>query len=289
MITIKKLAGLPASTRIRKYPRLMRFFEESLRNDVPIDTTYLRDLFSLIAGDPFVTSAVREKVSILNLQCIDKNDVLRSCNGLRHLLLEQLGASPADWDLLPPKPLEEGGCEQVRKIIELDLYLDDIRSPFNVGSIFRAAESFGVRKIFLSPGSADPRHPRAQRSAMGCVDIVPWCRSSFEEMQTHTTSNKIVALETGGCPLHEFHFPAGGILVIGSEELGVSPALMEQASRSGGAVSIETGGRKGSLNVSVATGIVLHAWFSQFRAVEPGVRRHETTISDGEPVLSPTD
>jgi TrmH family RNA methyltransferase len=289
MITIKKLAGLPASTRIRKYPRLMRFFEESLRNDVPIDTTYLRDLFSLIAGDPFVTSAVREKVSILNLQCIDKNNVLRSCNGLRHLLLEQLGASPADWDLLPPKPLEEGGCEQVRKIIELDLYLDDIRSPFNVGSIFRAAESFGVRKIFLSPGSADPRHPRAQRSAMGCVDIVPWCRTSFEEMQTHTTSNKIVALETGSCPLHEFHFPAGGILVIGSEELGVSPALMEQASRSGGAVSIETGGRKGSLNVSVATGIVLHAWFSQFRAVEPGVRRHETTISDGEPALSPTD
>ncbi len=70
-----------------------------------------------------------------------------------------------------------------------------------------------------------------------------------------------MALEAGGTPMEEFVFPDDALLVIGSEELGVSPEKLALAENSGGVVSISTGGMKGSINVSVAAGIVLHEWF----------------------------
>ncbi len=50
--------------------------------------------------------------------------------------------------------------------------------------------------------------------------------------------------------------------MVGSEELGVSPELLALADASLGRVSIPLAGTKGSLNVSVAAGILLHTWFS---------------------------
>jgi TrmH family RNA methyltransferase len=53
--------------------------------------------------------------------------------------------------------------------------------------------------------------------------------------------------------------------VVGSEELGASAEARRAAARSAGTVTIGTGGVKGSLNVSVATGIVLYWWFTAAR------------------------
>jgi TrmH family RNA methyltransferase len=70
----------------------------------------------------------------------------------------------------------------------------------------------------------------------------------------------VFALETGGIPLAEFPFPRQGLLIAGSEELGISPQAMAVADASLGRVSIPCYGAKGSLNVSVAFGIVMQAW-----------------------------
>jgi TrmH family RNA methyltransferase len=160
--------------------------------------------------------------------------------------------------------------------------------------MFRAAESFGAEKMWLSPLCADPRHKRAERTALGCVDIVPWARlpeEPFAAAQTaaaQVTAQGITpgqpvgtpaqavaacadnaadfsvgpffALETGGIPLEEFSFPSRGIMIVGSEELGVSPQGIAAADASLGRVSIPTYGAKASLNVSVAFGIVMQAW-----------------------------
>jgi TrmH family RNA methyltransferase len=133
--------------------------------------------------------------------------------------------------------------------------------------MFRAAESFGAEKIWLSPLCADPRHKRAERSAMGCVDILQWERLSSDPFATALGASTpvffkgpIFALETGGTLLGDFAFPPQGILIVGSEELGVSPEALAAADASLGRVSIPTWGAKGSLNVSVAFGIVMWAW-----------------------------
>jgi TrmH family RNA methyltransferase len=68
----------------------------------------------------------------------------------------------------------------------------------------------------------------------------------------------VFALETGGTPLRDFVFPREGIVILGSEELGVSPEALERAEY--GRVSIPMTGIKASINVGVAFGILVYAW-----------------------------
>ena len=77
------------------------------------------------------------------------------------------------------------------------------------------------------------------------------------------------ALETGGTPIDEFDFPKAGIMILGSEETGVSDELMAMARKSLGVVSIPIYGIKRSVNVGVAFGIAAQAWAS--RLVGPSV------------------
>jgi TrmH family RNA methyltransferase len=187
----------------------------------------------------------------------------RALNNVKHILLTKTGDNQADWDFTG----SDGRLDQAKRRIfkGMQVYMEDIRSPFNVGAMFRTSESFGVEKIILSPFCADPNHRRAQRTAMGCIDIVPWVRQElFSPVKDSAENCKIhcavFALETGGVPLHEFQFPQQGLLIAGSEELGVSPQALAAADTSFGRVSIPCYGAKASLNVSVAFGIVMQVW-----------------------------
>ena len=202
----------------------------------------------------------------------ETGELRRALNTVRHILLTETGKTQADWDFFANSGILDPSKRQ--PFPGMQVYLDDIRSPFNVGSMFRAADSFGVEKIWLSPLCADPRHKRAERSAMGCVDVLPWERlsrdpfSNDETQPPHApvefTRGPFFALETGGTTLADFPFPAQGILIAGSEELGVSPRALAASDASLGRVSIPTRGVKGSLNVSVAFGIVMQAWAARF-------------------------
>ena len=262
MITLRKLASLKEGTRQRKYVRLLRAFEEELHSGRggSINGIYLKGLMKLIGADTALTDCLREKARAAagyfrTEGPAGENEILRACNDLRHLLMAELSMEPGDWDLIPPRHREESGK---RADLPVYLYLEDIRSPFNVGAIFRTAEALGVREIYLSPGSAAPTHPRALRSAMGAVDMVPWKRLSLAEL-----GMPCFALELGGTSADEFVFPRNGescCALIGSEELGVSPEGLALTEKSLGRVSLAMRGRKGSLNVAVATGILLYQW-----------------------------
>ena len=190
----------------------------------------------------------------------------RAMNSVKHILLIETGKDQADWDFTDSAgALDPAG----RQVFEgMWVYMEDIRSPFNVGAMFRTAESFGVEKIILSPFCADPHHRRAERTAMGCIDIMPWERQELfaapdplqESLPLPEISCPVFALETGGIPIAEFPFPRRGLLIAGSEELGVSPQALAAADASLGRVSIPCYGTKASLNVSVAFGIALQAW-----------------------------
>jgi TrmH family RNA methyltransferase len=70
----------------------------------------------------------------------------------------------------------------------------------------------------------------------------------------------VFALETGGTPLRDFAFPQTGVMIVGSEELGISPEALTLADVSLGRVSIPCYGAKASLNVSAAFAIAMQAW-----------------------------
>ena len=296
MIPLEKLQKLPRSQKLRKAAILTGEVERRLLTNgqlSPKDAAYIGNIAVLLATDGGFSAPVRNALDISGAGLLaaagvrpadtqpDYNDIHRSLNTIHHVLLTETGRYQSDWDYREASgsldPLKR------RSFTGMQVYLEDIRAPFNVGSMFRTAESFGAEKIWLSPLCADPRHKRAERTAMGCVDVLPWERLAedpFTGSGDRGTSNAnessgknvpayvksllpaipFFALETGGTPLGEFSFPQKGILIAGSEELGVSPEALAAADASLGRVTIPLYGAKGSLNVSVAFGIVMHAW-----------------------------
>ena len=221
---------------------------------------YTKAVCRIVLDDPKLPAPEREQLSSI-LQQTDF-DERRACNLARNALLGILGTFPAEWDLVvAPHAVAadstgEGGLVRERKFFPgVSVYAEDIRSPFNIGSIFRTAEAMGCEKVYVSPLCIDPAHPRAIRSGMGCIETMGWKRCSLDELPR---DNPVFVLETGGTPINEFKFPEKGIVIIGSEELGVSPEALRRAD--GGCVSIPMTGLKASLNVGVAFGILMQAW-----------------------------
>jgi TrmH family RNA methyltransferase len=277
MIPLEKLAKLNRSQKLRKAAKLVGEAECRFAVSCRLlagEAEYLSGLLELLVAaggfSPAATAVLESAQASLVSAETNEGELRRALNTVHHLLLAETGRFKADWDFI-----EAGGAldpSKRRPFPGMQAYLEDIRSPFNVGAMFRAAESFGAEKLWLSPLCADPRHKRAERTAMGCVDVLPWERLSGDPFDGSGESEvsaspfsdlPLFALETGGIPLADFPFPPRGILIAGSEELGVSPRSLAAADASLGRVSIPAYGAKGSLNVSVAFGIVMQAWASR--------------------------
>jgi RNA methyltransferase, TrmH family len=260
MIPLSKLAKLAPKHRMRKTALVLGELERELLSGQAIDpgalSSWISGLAELLTREEDCPQAVRLAAAALGTV---PSDLIRSIHDLRHSLLAATGQAPADWDLLDPRTGKPDSATR-RLLPGLRAYLDDLRSPFNVGSVFRTADAFGLEELILSPSCADPAHPRAQRSAMGAVDLVPWKRASLESI---ANDMQIFALELGGTELEDFSFPARGIVVLGSEELGISREVKELCTS--GTVSIPMYGAKGSLNVAVAFGILMYGWTSYLR------------------------
>lgn len=275
MITPEKLQTLPPKTMLRKILTLMETWEQK-DSSVPgvpavgyIDREWeyrVRVLELLRGRTDLLTAAqlraVEELLEVLRPPGPPEppgpqasEHFLRLLHHLRYGIMEKLGIAPADWDFYDEE--RSRLSRETEKVLPISLFLDDIRSPYNVGSIFRTAEAFGVESIILSKHTASPTHKRALRTSMGCTEILPWEISSLEKI---SEGRPVFALELGGEELADFVFPPSGIAVIGSEELGISPEARHIARESAGIVSIPLRGAKASLNVATAAGILLHAW-----------------------------
>ena len=281
MIPLHKLTRLPRSQRLRKAAKIMGEAEHKFTGTgklEPDETEYLGSVVKLLAQDERFSQAQAQALLTAQTALVsaaaeeNTKETLRALNTVYQLLMAETGRYPSDWDFIGSSGALDPSKR--RPFPGMQVYLEDIRSPFNVGSMFRAAESFGAEKIWLSPLCADPRHKRAERTAMGCVDALPWERLSrdpfagpedagVKESDVSAlpfSAGPFFTLETGGIPLADFPFPSRGIMIAGSEELGVSPPALAAADASLGRVTIPTYGAKGSLNVSVAFGIVMQAW-----------------------------
>lgn len=255
MITVRKLFSLKDGTRERKIVKTLADMERDLTVGILPDIRYLQDFLAALSREKILQS--RDQSGSFTAQISDPVLLRHQLNRIRHEMIKALGTAPADWDLINP-PDSSGGK---RVTFPFRIYLDELRSPYNVGSIFRTAECMGVCEILLSPGAADPDHPRARRTSMGCTDRIPWRRMDYKSLEL--MDEPLFAMELGGRKLDDFSYPDKGILILGSEELGVSPQCISLAEKSRGVVTIPLYGEKASLNVSVAFGIVMNSWASR--------------------------
>ncbi|MDO8521864.1 MAG: RNA methyltransferase [bacterium] len=157
--------------------------------------------------------------------------------------------------------------------------LHNVRSTHNVGSIFRTSEAAGAERIYLSGYTPAPidRFGRIQKdigkTALGAEKMLPWEHFSSPSDIIRKLKNEgwaVVGIEQDKHAIDYRKFSAEGgsssggklkkpiLFIFGNEVRGISPALRAQCDT---LIEIPMNGKKESLNVSVAAGIVL------FRAV----------------------
>ncbi|MBM3207547.1 MAG: RNA methyltransferase [Chlamydiae bacterium] len=134
--------------------------------------------------------------------------------------------------------------------LNIAIYLDNLRSAFNVGSILRTVEAFRLGQIYFSPSTPFIDNPKVQKTSM----------NTFDKVNCHKIDNldglprPFIALETADFApsITEFSFPDSFTLILGNEEYGLSETVLKQVDHF---VQIPLVGSKNSLNVASAFAI----------------------------------
>jgi tRNA G18 (ribose-2'-O)-methylase SpoU len=148
---------------------------------------------------------------------------------------------------------------------KVHLWLQDIRSVYNVGSIFRTADASGVDKIYLVGTTPTPidRFGRIRRDlgkvALGAENNIPWeYYSDWKKLFLKLKKEKInvVALEQEekSVDYKKFKIENNLCLILGEEVNGISKEILKKVDT---VIEIPMRGKKESLNVSVAAGVAL--------------------------------
>ena len=146
--------------------------------------------------------------------------------------------------------------------LPLVVVLDDVRSMYNVGSVFRTADAFRVEEVCLCGISAVPPHAEIHKTALGAEDSVSWTHyDTAAEAVEHLRSQgyEVLAVEQveHSTKLHEF-VPQKGYryaVVLGNEVKGVHQEVVDLCD---GCLEIPQFGTKHSMNVSVTAGIIMY-------------------------------
>ncbi len=150
--------------------------------------------------------------------------------------------------------------------VPLHFIIDNMRSAFNVGSIFRTADSLGAQKIWLCGYSPTPHQLQVEKAALGSSLVINWETVSFTDCihQLKSSGFKIIGLETSArsillsAPFEENHPTA---FLIGNERFGLDA---EQLSLCDEVRKIEMFGVKNSMNAAVAMAIAGYEWRRQW-------------------------
>jgi len=143
---------------------------------------------------------------------------------------------------------------------EIIVIAHNIRSAFNVGSIFRTSDAAGVDKIILGGYCAHPPHPKLLKVSLGAEKTVSFekCGQSWQKIDNlQKQGYQILALEKTKQAENIFNFKPKFplVLILGNERKGLSPKILRRCDK---VVSIPMQGNKESLNVSVAYGIAIY-------------------------------
>lgn len=154
-------------------------------------------------------------------------------------------------------PVEYDRSENLAQAEPWWVWLHNIRSAHNAGSILRTADCLGWAGLHLSGYTPPPTHAGFRSASMGAEKWVETRAWDSPQVFLEQNTLPIYALELvpESVAIQEFQWPEAGVLLLGNEELGVSPALLEHCA---GVIQIPLFGRKGSLNVSQAFAIA--AW-----------------------------
>lgn len=144
--------------------------------------------------------------------------------------------------------------------VELEIAIENLKRDFNMGTIVRSANAFGVRKVHVIGSKQWNRRGAMMTDKYLTVEY----HTSSGDFVQATSTKQLVVIDNlaEAVPLHSVQLPHSTVLIFGAEGPGVSPELAAAATK---VVAIEQFGSTRSLNVGVAAGIAMYAWLQQHR------------------------
>ena len=144
--------------------------------------------------------------------------------------------------------------------------LEAVQNPGNLGTILRTCDAVGAKGLILLDHSTDPYDPAAIKASMGAIFTIPLYKSNNDGLKNFLASNP--AMQTIGTSdkanqdCFEFDYPEPLLLMMGSEREGLSQNYMDLCQNM---ISIPMEGQNDSLNLSVATGVMLYQIYNHHR------------------------
>lgn len=161
-------------------------------------------------------------------------------------------------DELNRKSVDE--FKQAEKI-PIIVVLENIRSAYNVGSVFRTSDAFLLEAIYITGYTCVPPHKEIKKTALGAEDSVTWkhfanATEAIADLQHQGYRVFAVEQATDSYALHcvDFKSDEKVAVIFGNEVTGVEQATIEQCE---GCIEIPQLGMKHSLNIATAAGVVL--------------------------------
>jgi TrmH family RNA methyltransferase len=139
---------------------------------------------------------------------------------------------------------------------EIVLALDEVKDPGNLGTIIRIADWYGIKKIIASSNTTDFYNSKTISATMGSFTRISIYYTDLKEFLPKTKL-PILGAFMAGDNVHALKFPASGILLMGNESNGIHQELESIVSQK---INIPRFGGAESLNVSIATAVILDNW-----------------------------
>ena len=139
--------------------------------------------------------------------------------------------------------------------------LENIRSAYNVGSVFRTADAFLLEAIYICGYTCCPPHKEIKKTALGAEETVAWkhfINASEAILELKEMGYKVFSVEqaSGSTMLNNLNFDVTDkiAVIFGNEVTGVEQTTIQQSE---GCIEIPQFGMKHSLNISTAAGVVM--------------------------------
>ena len=161
---------------------------------------------------------------------------------------------------VPPGQLEPVPRQPVHAV------LDNLRSAYNVGSIFRTGDAGAIEHIHLCGMSAHPPHRKIEKTSLGAFEYVPWTyyertADALEWLRGRSIPSVAIEVVERAVPHTAFHWPKPVAIVFGNENSGINEKTL---ARCDAVVRIPMHGYKNSINVATAFGIILYEILRQW-------------------------
>ncbi len=218
----------------------------------------LRDAYEKLLNQKEVSfDRYQQILSWMNLDPFEKQDLKEIANRY-HWHLEKAGRFLKEHNLLPS--LRTGDRTPKTDYLPVAIYLDYIRSAYNVGSILRTCEALRIGSVHFSEKTPFVDNEKVARTAMGAATLV----SCYRGTPLSELPRPILVLDTSddAIPLSNYLFPPSFTLVLGNEEVGVSKSSLALADT---LLEIPLLGAKNSLNVACAFAIASAQIRTQFK------------------------